>query len=230
MDHSPALQGILICEGTSAILSACKACSANRAYPFTFALDEKVNTPFGGFGMDRTPLQGVLIGGFRVETAPLQGILNCLLASQQVVDVVAEHQLDNIREYPLIVYPEWDTLSASLKENLLHYVSEGGKLLVVGPKAAKQFQDVLQVEFIGQPKMSDNGLEFGGWIGNSLSLSQEILVKGSARPFGKFFRHWDMEGTFLHCGHNNPVWQGTDRRRVSEHRECLSVPFHSGCA
>jgi hypothetical protein len=159
----------------------------------TFALDKKVNTPFGGFGMDRTPLQGVLIGGFRVETAPLQGVLNCLLASQRVVDVVAEHQLDNIQEYPLMVYPEWDTLSVSLKEKLLRYVSEGGKLLLVGPKAAKQFQDVLQVDFIGQPKMSDNGLEFAGWLGNSLSLSQEIQVKGSARPFGKIFRHWDME-------------------------------------
>jgi hypothetical protein len=160
----------------------------------SFALDQKVNLPFGGFGMDRIPLQGVLIGGFRVETAPLQGVLNCLLASQRVVDVVAEHQLDNIQEYPLMVYPDWDTISVSLKGKLLRYVSAGGRLLVVGPKAAKQFQDVLQVEFTGQPKITDNGLEFAGWLGNSESLSQEIQVKGSARPFGKFFRHWDMEG------------------------------------
>ena len=174
----------------------------------TFALDEKVNTPFGGFGMDRTPLQGVLIGGFRVETAPLQGVLNCLLASQRVVDVVAEHQLDNIQEYPMIVYPEWDTLSISLKEKLLRYVSDGGKLLVVGPIAAKQFQDVLQVDFIGQPKMSDNGLEFAGWIGNSLSLSQEIRVKGLARPFGKFFSHWDMEGPSCIAASITPYGKG----------------------
>jgi hypothetical protein len=159
----------------------------------TFALDQKINLPFGGFGMDRVPLQGVLIGGFRVETAPLQGALNCLLASQKVVDVVAEHQLGNIQEYPLVVYPEWDTISVSLKEKLLHYVAEGGKLLVIGPKAAKQFQDVLQVEFTGPPAVGDNGLESGGWLGNSLSLSQEIRVKGSARPFGKYYRHWDME-------------------------------------
>ncbi len=160
----------------------------------TFALNEKVSTPFGGFGMDRNPLQGVLIGGFRVETAPLQGVLNCLLASQKVVDVLAEHQLDNIQEYPLMVYPEWDTISVSLKEKLLHYVSAGGKLIIVGPKAAKQFQDVLQVDFIGQPAMADNGLEFSGWLGNSFSLSQEIKVKGSARSFGKFYRHWDIDG------------------------------------
>jgi hypothetical protein len=161
----------------------------------TFALNEKVSTPFGGFGMDRKPLQGVLIGGFRVETAPLQGVLNCLLASQKVVDVVAEHQLDNIQEYPLLVYPEWDTISASLKEKLLHYVSDGGRLLIVGPEAAKQFQDVLQVDFKGQPAMNDNGLEFSGWLGNSFSMCQEIQVKGSARPFGKFYRHWDLDGT-----------------------------------
>jgi hypothetical protein len=159
-----------------------------------FALGEKINSPFGGFGMDQVPLKGVLIGGFRVETESLQGVLNCLLASQKVVDVVAEHQLDNIQEYPLMVYPEWDTLTVSFKDKLLRYVSAGGKLLVVGPRAAKQFQDAIQVDFIGQPSISDNGLEFGGWLGNSLSLSQEIQVKGSARPFGKYFRHWDMEG------------------------------------
>jgi len=160
-----------------------------------FSLYEKSKNPFGGFGMDQVPLQGVLIGGFRTETAPLQGVLNCLLASQRVVDVLAEHQLDHIQEYPLIIFPEWDTLHTTLKDKLLRYVSDGGKLIVVGPEAAKQFQDVLQVEFTGQPKMSDNGLEFGGWLGNSLSLSQGIKVKGLARPFGKYYPHWDMEGS-----------------------------------
>jgi hypothetical protein len=144
-----------------------------------FALYDIANKPFGSFGN---------------ELAPLQGVLNCLLASQHVVDVVAEHQLDNIREYPLLVYPEWDTISATLKDKLLQYVSAGGKLLIVGPRAAKQFRDVLQVDFMGQPQVNDNGLEYGGWLGNSNSVSQEIRIKGTAKPFGKIYRHWDMEG------------------------------------
>jgi hypothetical protein len=143
-----------------------------------FALYNKVNKPFGGFDS---------------ELSPVRGMLNCLLASQKVVDVVAEHQLENLQEYPLMVYPEWDTISTSLKEKLLTYVSNGGKLLVVGPKAARQFQEVLQVDFVGLPVVRDNGLEYNHWLGNMQSLSQQIAVRGSARPYGRYYQHWDME-------------------------------------
>lgn len=145
----------------------------------SFALYEEANKPFGGFGS---------------ELDPLRGILNCLLASQKVVDVVADHQLENINNYPLLVYPEWDTINTSLKEKLLQYVSGGGKLLVIGPKAARQFKEVLQVKFIGLPELKDNGLEFAGWLGNTLSLSQEIIANEPARPYGKYYRHWDTDG------------------------------------
>lgn len=143
-----------------------------------FALYEKATKPFGSYGN---------------ELGPLQGVLNCMLASQRVVDVIAEHHLENIHDYPLLVYPEWDTISTALKERLLDYVSSGGKLLIVGPEAAMQFRDVLQVKFEGLPAIMDNGLEFNGWLGNSQSLSQEISVTGKSRPFGKIYRHWDME-------------------------------------
>lgn len=142
-------------------------------------LYDKANKPFGSFGSLLTPLQGVL---------------NCMLASQKVVDVIAEHQLDNIQEYPLLVYPEWDTISTALKEKLLQYVSAGGKLLIIGPKTARLFQDILQVEFTGQPKEDDIGLEFAGWLGNVKSISQQITLKGKARSFGRYYQHWDMEG------------------------------------
>jgi hypothetical protein len=158
-----------------------------------FALYQKANKPFGSFGN---------------ELAPLQGVLNCLLASQKVVDVVAEHQLENIQEYPLLVYPEWDTISSPLKEKLLLYVSAGGKLLLVGPKCAKQFEDVLQVEFKGHPEVKDNGLEFENSIGNSESLSQEIRIKGKAEPFGKIYRHWDMEGPSFIASTITPYGKG----------------------
>jgi hypothetical protein len=132
-------------------------------------------------------------GGFDYELTSLRGILNCLLASQKVVDVLAEHQLDNIHEYPLVVYPEWDTISKPLKKKLLQYVSEGGKLLIIGPKAAKQFKDVLNIHFIGSPEMKDNGLEFAGWLGNMLSLSQEISINGDVKSYGKYYYHWDTD-------------------------------------
>ncbi len=135
-----------------------------------------------------------LFGPFWNDLVPLQGVLNCLLESQKVVDVVGEHQLGNMQDYPLLVYPEWDTINTTLKGKLLQYVSAGGKLLVMGPKPAWHFRDVIQVDFNGQPKMADNGLEYAGWLGNLNSLSQDVTPKLKARAFGRIYSHWDREG------------------------------------
>jgi hypothetical protein len=69
-----------------------------------------------------------------------------------------------------------------------------GENCFVGPKPARQFQDVIQVDFIGQPKMADNGLEYAGWLGNLNSLSQDVTPKSKAQAFGRIYSHWDMEG------------------------------------
>jgi len=135
-------------------------------------------------------------GSFDDELSQLRGVLNCLLASQKVVDVVAEHHLENINDYPLLIYPEWDTIKPALKNKLMQYVSDGGRLLVIGAKTSKLFENELKVKFSNVPKVKNNGLEYEKWLGNILSLSQTIEITKDVKAFGKYYPGWDMDGEY----------------------------------
>lgn len=79
-------------------------------------------------------------GLFNRDLGRVHGVLQALLEDQQVVDVVAEHQLmERLREYPLVVVPEWDYLEPAFRQELRAYVENGGSLLLVGPRSAGLF-------------------------------------------------------------------------------------------
>ena len=135
-----------------------------------------------------------LFGGFDKELTPLKGILQNLLSSQYVVDVVAEHQLKDINKYPLLVYPEWETITPDFKEKLLDYVSQGGKLLLIGPNSSFLFHDELKVSVKIPATVKNNGLEYQQWIAELMSLSEGVTPGVGVKSFGKFFQAINMEG------------------------------------
>lgn len=110
-----------------------------------------------------------------------------------MVDVVAEHQLENINKYPLLIYPEWDSISTAFQQKLLKYVSSGGKLLLIGPKSAALFKNELNVTLEGNSELKTNSLEYKNILADVHSLSQPIVPGANTRPFGRYFLSWDME-------------------------------------
>jgi len=143
------------------------------------ALYAKTNRPFGGF--DR-------------ELTPLKGIMQNLLASQYVVDIVAEHHLSDINKYPLLIYPEWETITPDFKNKLLAYVAQGGKLLLIGPNSAALFRDELKIKTKSAPETRINGLEYNHWIAELMSLSQGVEPAAGVKSFGRFYQAVNMEG------------------------------------
>ncbi len=135
-----------------------------------------------------------LFGGFDRELTPLKGILQNLLASQYVVDIVAEHHLKDISKYPLLVYPEWESITPDFKRILLDYVSQGGKLLLIGPNSSVLFKDELNISVKAIPEVKNNGLEFNHWIAELMSLSQGVIPGKGVKSFGKYYREINMEG------------------------------------
>ncbi|MFA6472364.1 MAG: alpha-amylase family protein [Candidatus Latescibacterota bacterium] len=130
---------------------------------------------------------------FPKELDSFNGILQCLLDSQIVTDIVFEHTLKiNIKDYPLIVFPEWEFITPQFKSFLLDYVRNGGNLLIIGPKAASLFSDVLGVKFEGEAKMKLNNLECNNLLDGFESVSQKIITKNSAKPFGRYFENDDF--------------------------------------
>ncbi|MCX6219559.1 MAG: alpha-L-fucosidase [Bacteroidia bacterium] len=135
-----------------------------------------------------------LFGGFDKELTPLKGILQNLLSSQYVVDIVAEHHLTDINKYPLLIYPEWETISPDFKQKLLNYVSQGGKLLLIGPNSASLFKDELHVTLQATPVVKNNGLACNGWIAELMSLSQGVIPGKDVVSFGKYYQAVNMDG------------------------------------
>jgi hypothetical protein len=122
------------------------------------------------------------------EMDGVKGNLQMLLERQHVVDVVMEHNLEkDIHRYPLLIYPEWKTITAELKNMLVRYVKEGGNLLVVGPEACRLFQEELGVVLLDSVMVKTNHLSYEGKTGSVKSLSSRVKLGREVVPFGKIY-------------------------------------------
>lgn len=122
--------------------------------------------------------------------SPLRGMLDALLENHYSVDIVPDWRLeDGIKQYPLMVVPEWTNIGTAAKAALADYARNGGRLLLVGAENAGLFAEELGVRLAGAPstqKTYVNGDEVFGEIGG---LWQEVeLVRArqieSRRDFG----------------------------------------------
>ena len=131
------------------------------------------------------------------ELNPLKGILQALLESQNVVDVVMEHHLNGrMSDYPMLIYPEWDSIEPDFKAALLDYVEKGGNLIIMSPTSAKHFEDELGITLIGEAEEKVSGLCYGGWIAGVKSVSQSVELAYGTQPFGKIYADNDKTGDY----------------------------------
>ncbi len=139
----------------------------------------------------------------------LQGSMQCLLDSQYSVEILMEHHLSGrMREYPLIVIPEWDYLGEDFKTQLLAYVTDGGNLLLIGTKPTSIFKEQLGVTFNGEPVKKNQWLENGGRLGSINTLYQSVTLNASAKPFGKIFAANNFKAEFVPAASINKYGQG----------------------
>jgi hypothetical protein len=129
-----------------------------------------------------------LFAAWSGELNVLRGVLQSLLDAQNVVDIVMEHHLQGrIQDYPLLVWPEWETIEPDFKETLLAYVKRGGNLLVIGPQAAALFESELDVTLLDSPAQHVNGLEYRGHLAGLKTISQALRLGPSAKAFGRLY-------------------------------------------
>ena len=117
-----------------------------------------------------------------------RGILQSLLDSQNAVDIVSEHHLaGQMCEFPLIVVPEWEYLDPSFRDDLISYVSDGGNLLLIGPKCAQLSRTSYRWRFTDTASVKINGLAYNGWMAGIETLSQKVKLGSNARKFGDIY-------------------------------------------
>ncbi|GAB3957098.1 hypothetical protein GCM10028805_48880 [Spirosoma harenae] len=81
------------------------------------------------------------------QTGRVSGILTALLDAQLPVEVVSEQHLQGrMKEYPLIVVSQQDTLDPTFRHDLLSYAEQGGHLLLIGARTCQSFAIELGVE------------------------------------------------------------------------------------
>lgn len=126
-------------------------------------------------------------GLFSRSLTRVRGTLLPLLETQQVVEVVGEHQLaGRMHEYPLIVIPECDFLTPAFREELLAYARAGGHLLLVGPGPASLFARELGVT-LGTDTRAALPLRLlhAGDGADLTTRAQAVAPGGAAREFGR---------------------------------------------
>ncbi len=134
------------------------------------------------------------------ELTPLAGVLRSLLESQYSVEILSEHHLaGRMRDWPLIVVPEWEYLEPKFRKELVAYAKSGGDLFLIGPKTAAMFQKELRVKLLGKAESKPQWLEHDGWLCGMKTLSQRVRLGRGARPFGKLHADNEPTGPFEHA-------------------------------
>ncbi len=137
--------------------------------------------------------------------------LNALLDSQLSVDIVMEHHLagGKMASYPLIIIPEWSTLQEDFKKNLVEYVRNGGRLLLIGPESALMFTEYLGVT-APQPAASKTVyLERNNFLGQLKdTLFLPVEAGAASEPFGAIYLQNEPVGQAYPAATICPLGQG----------------------
>ncbi len=116
----------------------------------------------------------------------LKGILNLLLNGQNAVEILMEHHLKGrMQEYPLIVIPECKYLSGAFRAELLNYVENGGKLLIIGSEATGMFANHLNVEFQEPAFTATQVIAAGNGMAGINTTFQPVILKNNAQSCGQ---------------------------------------------
>ena len=116
----------------------------------------------------------------------LRGALQGLVESQHCLQIVSEHHLHgHMKDWPVIVLPECETLEPAFRDELVEYVKQGGRLLAMGPKCATNFASVLGVTWAGSPVARQTGrIKHRGGEGDFTTSWQTVALGSTARAFG----------------------------------------------
>lgn len=128
----------------------------------------------------------------------MEGLSNLLLDGQHSVEILMDHHIrDRMEQYPLIVIPEWNAFDTEIKEQLLDYVETGGNILVVGAKASKEFENILDVTFQGRDTLTQMNIgdrNLGGIAGIKTQW-QPVIPNAGTEEIGHVYSQRDYRYT-----------------------------------
>lgn len=123
----------------------------------------------------------------------IQGVLNALLDGQGAVEVLMTHQLKKrLKEFPVIVIPEWKTIEPELEGMLKEYVNDGGNLLIIGASASARFDGLLGVQQKESPVKMVRNLCVGDRFAAVSEEVRAVQCLSGTRELSKLFSSADL--------------------------------------
>lgn len=141
---------------------------------------------------------------------PVAEILNMLLDSQYSVDVVMEHTIKGcMTQYPLLVLPEVNFLTADFREELLNYVKNGGRLLLIGAETTNLFKDELGIKCIGRPQKKNIWLAANNWLAGLNTMIQQVTLGKTTQGLSIALNENDFSAEGMPLAFSNRLGKGT---------------------
>ena len=123
----------------------------------------------------------------------MHGILNALLDGQHSVEILMTHHLKKrMKEYPVIVVPEWEIIEPDILKALDAYVREGGNLLVIGADATNQFENILGTRQVSAKQKVSQSLYYNKGFVNINSQYRNVECLADAQVFSSFYTTNDL--------------------------------------
>ncbi len=128
------------------------------------------------------------------EVEGILGTLLALLNNHFHVDVLGEHHLaGRMQDFPLIVIPEWGFLEEPFRRELLSYVRQGGKLLVIGSKAVPLFSKELGIRVQSEAEKKSRWLEKDGKLAGLAGAGLAFTAGRGARIWARWHESDDLK-------------------------------------
>jgi len=123
----------------------------------------------------------------------IRGVMNALLDDQQSVEVLMTHHLNKrMKDFPLIVVPEWDSIEKETVTQLKEYVKNGGRLLVIGSSSTKEFEDILGVKQKAETRKVGQPLGYDGRFVDVSGNYREVECLSGTKEFARLFNTNDL--------------------------------------
>ncbi|MEP7259302.1 MAG: hypothetical protein ABI687_12960, partial [Flavitalea sp.] len=148
-----------------------KFCQDRKEYCYKGEIVPQIGILYSTYAWKRIP-DGGLYSAHSLE--PMKGIMSALLDNHLPVEILMDHHLPGrLEKYPLLVLPEWENIDPAIHQQLLDYVKNGGKLLIVGAKAVVAFKPQLGIKLAD--KVHEDTTFYAGLGKNILHLKTDFL-------------------------------------------------------
>lgn len=141
------------------------------------------------------------------DTGKQEGILWALLDGQLAVEeFISDRMKIKMKDFPVIVVPEWERLKPEMITAIKDNVNNGGRLLEISADATKMFDDILGTKELNPSSIMKNGLGYDRRFVQLTGKCRSVICLSGTEFVAEFYTTTDFRNkdataaTISRCG------------------------------